>query len=230
MNRRDTKTKQDGMDCSLDGKAGEYAVASQLLRRKMAVLWPTVDTGYDLMAANGCRIQVKTTHRLQEGNKANYPPGAYWFALPKVKNRATATAGKIRVVPRPKFSDVCDVVAFFGMEDDRYWILPAKLCDGVSAFVMGFENPRRFSGDINELRELNKNGMSHEKIAEKFNCHRVTVTRLINSDKDYQKKSNFEIGRRSENAWEHILDFGLEKDSEPVTTEVLEEVNGEQLV
>lgn len=181
------------------------------------------------MAENGCRIQVKTTHSLPEDNKANYPAGAYWFALPKVRIRSTSTVGKFRVVKRPKFSDICDVVVFYGMEDDRYWIVPAKFCDGVSAFVMGFENPRRFSGDINELRELNKNGMSHEKIAEKFNCHRVTVTRLINSDKDYQKQSNFEIGRRNENAWEHILDFGLEKFSEPVMTEVLEAVNGEQL-
>jgi hypothetical protein len=60
-----------------------------------------------------------------------------------------------------------------------------------------------------------------------FNCHRVTVTRLINSDKDVQKKSNFQVARDNENAWHHITEFGstavepeVEVEPEPTDLEV----------
>lgn len=44
------------------GRAGEYAIAAQLLLRDSFVAWPAVDEGYDLLGPSGCRVQVKSAH------------------------------------------------------------------------------------------------------------------------------------------------------------------------
>jgi hypothetical protein len=222
------RNKEDGIKAVFDGKAGELAVASQLFRRGIPVEFPLVDMGYDLRdPISGCRIQVKTAHRLTEEHKAKSYVGCYWFPLVKKKFRYSVSGIK-KLVKKSSFSESCDFVVFYGMEDNRFWIVPAKHCDEVQALVLGFENPRRFSGDINELRRLNAEGISHEKLSEMFNCHRVTVTRLINSKKDYQQPSNFELGRRCENAWDKILDFGKPESVED--QEVLKEPNKWQIL
>ena len=49
---------------ALVGKAGEDAVATQLLLRGIVPSWPSADIGFDLIAPNGCRIQIESVFAL----------------------------------------------------------------------------------------------------------------------------------------------------------------------
>jgi hypothetical protein len=121
----------------LTGKAGEYAVASQLLTRGMNLFLPCSDTGVDLMAENGCRVQVKSAHlRCSPSVIKHYTEGVYTFHFPKRKYLATSK-GEVRERINRKFSDYCDVVVLWGIEQNRFWVVSADLLDGIQCIALG---------------------------------------------------------------------------------------------
>jgi hypothetical protein len=193
---------------SLTGKAGEHATAAQLMLRNVNVLWPSVDCGVDLYASTGCRIQVKTARVCSTEKMVRFNgEGAYVFPLPKSKRRAITNSTSV-VVPRPKFSETCDVVVFWGVEQNRFWIVPANLCDMVQAFVLGPSNERRFHGSIESLREMAKLGYTHQQIADKYNMERTQVTNYINDlSRVAIEASVVSRARVCENAWHLITEF-----------------------
>jgi hypothetical protein len=206
----DTKkaTTRSGIQGSLTGKAGEHAVCAQLLLREVSVLWPSVDTGVDLFTDKGCRIQVKTAHMCSTEKAIRvHGEGAYFFPLPKTKRRAATNTTSV-MVPRRKFADTCDVVVFWGIEQNRFWIVPARLCDTVQAFVLGPKNERRFSGSIESLREMEKLGYTHQQIADKYNMERSQVTTYINDESRVEvAASAVSHARICEGAWDLIVKF-----------------------
>lgn len=210
------------------GRAGEHAVAAQIMLRGMAVLWPSLDIGYDLMADNGCRVQVKTAHvSLTEKMRGHHGEGAYVFPLPRTK-RIPITDSKVVLKARPKFAEICDVVAFWGVEGNRFWVVPSLLCDKVQAFVLGVTGRKQFSGSIEALREMEKLGYTRKEIAAEFGCSTTVVGFLMNSDRSFQDPSGVSLARACENAWEHILDFSrspsaASEQPQPISVPVVEE-------
>src|SRR5258708_36336074 len=86
---------------ALIGKAGEFSVASQLFMRGMNVFLPAVDNGVDLMAENGCRIQVKTARLSCSPYAVKHNlDGVYKISFPRMQHQyftsRKAIDGKMR--------------------------------------------------------------------------------------------------------------------------------------
>lgn len=117
----------------LQGQAGVWRVAAELALRGLHPLFPGVDYGYDLMVEPNIRVQVKAA-RLRLNSKV-YTQGAYWFKFwqaPIVSGNNT-----IRRRGPQVFSEKCDFVILHGVDQNRYWIVPAQILDGKSLCVVG---------------------------------------------------------------------------------------------
>ncbi len=192
----------------MTGKAGEYAVAAQLLIRGVKVHFPASDYGVDLLANETCRIQVKSAHiSTSEKMVAQHGEGAYLFPLKRYKRMATSNDKSVRR-EIPKFVEFCDFVVFWGIEQNRFWIVPAWLCDQRQLFALGRTNPPRFVGNIADVLEMVKLGYTHAEIAKKYGIDRASLTMLINRPGfDSQEASVVSLVRNCENAWENIINF-----------------------
>jgi hypothetical protein len=191
------------------GKAAEYAVASQLSLRQITVFWPSVDDGCDLMTANGCRIQVKSSYIDGQNRKGEH---FYWFPFPQVKYIAVSNQ-RCRVASVPKLSLYCDVVVCWGIEENRFWVIPSSICDGRGALVLGYDNTHRFSGSIEAMREMRKLGYTNVEIGKKYNVAPSNVSKYINDVSRMEvNPSVMSLARACENAWENIIDFGTTKE------------------
>lgn len=185
------------------GKAGEYAVASQLLIRELSVAWPAVDEGFDLQTKNGCRVQVKSSHidgQTRRGHKY------YWF--PVCKTKRVILKSKIERIPCAKLSECCDVVVFWGIEENRFWIVPAKICDSKTAFILGCPDTKRFYGNLDEMRNMRELGYSYGDIGKHYSLHAGNVRKFILSGAPEVKRSGDSLVRSYENRWDLIIDFG----------------------
>lgn len=187
---------------ALTGKAGEYAVAAQILLHDTAILWPAVDVGCDLMTETGCRIQVKCAHLY------NHPDGPrYHFPLPKTR-RLPNSDKTTKLVVRKTFVTVCDFVVFWGIEQNRFWITPADLADSCTGVDLGFDSrQRRFVGSVADMREMLSLGYSRYKVAKHFNIERTSLQQFLDSGKDLIDETVVSQIRACESRWDFILNF-----------------------
>jgi len=103
----------------LKGKAGEYRVASELMARGFAVYMPVYDHGTDLMLGSGVHIQVKTGQRISSQKPYNHT--RYSFNIRSSKDRNHAIPNSLSGV---------DFVVLWAMEDNEFYIIPAKQIRG----------------------------------------------------------------------------------------------------
>ena len=194
----------------MTGKAGEYAVASQLYLRMVPVMFPPLDLGADLIALSGCRIQVKSAHLCAtEKMIDNCGRGQYFFPLLRSKRRAVTNSVAV-MVDRSPFSQVCDVVVFWGIEENRFWVVPACLADKSTGLALGGPDPtNRFVGDLADMRRMLADGESLRAVGRKHGLHPTSIKQLLanHPDRDYQEPSITSQVRQCENAWDNILDF-----------------------
>jgi hypothetical protein len=190
------------------GKAGEHAVAAQLLLRGMNVYFPSFDTGRDMISENGCRIQVKSGHlRNSPSTQKIYKNPVYTLHMPKSRLVAKGS-GETYLRPRKPLGESCDVVVFWGVDQNRFWVIPSKLCDAQQCVVLGPDNKRTYDADLKDIRELRSLGFSTYEIARHYNVDQSRIwNRLQKPDEKYTEKNTFLI-RACENAWHHIIDFG----------------------
>jgi len=113
------------------GQSGAYQVASQLLLRGVNLFFPAVDVGADLITGSGIRIQVKSTY-LSSRRSSDFKGGAYWFHFVKygLEN------GK-RTYARRDFAAECDVVILWGIDQNRFWVVPACELTDCQCLVLG---------------------------------------------------------------------------------------------
>lgn len=187
---------------ALTGKAGEYAVAAQLLLRGVSPLWPSVDNGHDLMTIDGCRIQVKCAHLY------NHPDGPrYHFPLPKTRRMPNSDKTTKLVVRKP-FAEICNFVVFWGIEQNRFWIVPATLADLCTGVDLGFDSKqRRFVGNVADMRDMLSLGYTRGKIAKHYGIARTSLQQFLDSGKDTIDETVVSQMRACEGRWEYILDF-----------------------
>jgi hypothetical protein len=190
------------------GKAGEHAVAAQLLVRGVHILFPASDYGVDIQAENGCRIQVKSAHLVcTEKALAVRGEGTYSFVLRRRKRMAVSDTRNI-MRDLPPLSESCDVLALWGIEQNRFWIVPSTVADKTQLLCLGREQPRRFVGSVDDVREMVKLGYKHHEIAKKYNVGRELITMLLNRDGfESQDMTATQVARQCENAWENITNF-----------------------
>ena len=171
--------------------------------REVAVFWPYVDLGCDLMTEFGCRVQVKCAH-LSQGNKRG---PCYFFPLPRTRRLPNSDKTTKLVMKKP-FVEICDFVVFWGIEQNRFWIVPANLCDQVVGVELGIESSqRRFIGSVADMREMKSLGYSNYKIAKHYGIQQCSVKQFLDSGKDIIDETTVSQMRACEGRWESILDF-----------------------
>jgi len=194
--------------------AGEHAVAAQLLVRGLNVFFPAIDTGVDLLCDNGCRVQVKSSHLgVGPSHKATYPEGIYQFEF-KAWRSIAMNSTRSRRAPRPSLESYCDIVVLWGIEQNRFWVVPAGVFRGTQRVFLGPTNDRRFIKDIPEMQAMVEMGMSQVEIGKHFGIRQAAVcTRLQKATTRQHCESIRHDVRLCENAWENILNFGLVPES-----------------
>ena len=197
----ENNTTRHSRHCDYMGRAAEYAVAAQLMLKDTAVLWPSVDAGYDLLTESFCRVQVKSSHidgRTDEGQ------GYYWFPLGKTRQVVRKNCA-VRVAV-PDITKICDVVVFWGIEEKRFWVVPSSLCL-VQGVALGLPNPKRFVGSIQDMREMLALGYTRGKIAKHYGIQRSSLQQFLDSGKDYANETVTSQMRSCEGRWDYITDF-----------------------
>ena len=182
----------------LNGQAGVHRVAVELLLRGINVWFPTVDVGVDLMAEGGVRIQVKSTHIAYF---KPYPKGAYWFHL----RQGPIASGKnnIRVRAPRKFSEQCDFVVLWGIDQDRFFIVPSADVDGAQCLVVG--PPVAWKElDTERIKELRSQRLTQEQVASRMGVQQMTISNRERGAKGSKRPSRSAKARCNEGRWELI--------------------------
>ena len=187
------------------GKAAEYIVASQILLRGGDVSWPAIDTGYDLIGPNGCKVQVKSAHlRCTPAVTKNYPEGVYTFGLVSRGNyRKEKRTSKLH-----DYWDKCDILVFWGIEHNRFWIAPSYMVEGSWSVVLGPDSSRAFESEIPKIKELLAQGLTQEEVGRMYGVGGPAIcTRLQRAGTPMHSDSaSFKV-RKCENAWGYILNY-----------------------
>jgi len=180
------------------GQAGVWRVAAMLALKGLNPQFPGIDNGCDLTVEGLVRLQVKAT-RLRP--HPSYDQPIYMLHL---RRPAFARGNNTLVKSSTRcFSDDCDFVVLWGVDEDRFWIIPAKELDHVSFICVGPE-VKKYDLDTNMITQLYKEGNTQEQIAAFFGVPRVTITRRLNGQIAGKRFTYSECVRRSEDKWDRI--------------------------
>lgn len=100
------------------GKAGELRVASELLLRGYEVFETVVDSGIDLILANGKRIQIKSATRTK--SYKNYTK--YTFSFKSWR--------KQKKTYEPHNLEGIDFIILWAIDDNDFFVIPATQIRG----------------------------------------------------------------------------------------------------
>lgn len=114
------------MDVRLTGQAGVMRVASELMVRGENVLFPQVDTGVDLLTGHGLRVQVKSAHLNNRYGRLGYALTLGW------RQRGS----KQTPARRRPYSEEVDYIVIWGIDEDRFWIVPAAVLDNIQCLLL----------------------------------------------------------------------------------------------
>jgi hypothetical protein len=175
------------------GKAGEYAVASQLLLRGVPVSFPAVDDGADLYAGH-LRIQVKAARKIRAKRAGSW---GYHFNIgvhkwhPEKRQHYHAMGNKV------------DFYVFWGVDENRFWIAPAHLLAKTAVRIV--EGSQRYSVNGDDIRALLGTGLTQRAIAERLGISEMSVSRVANGLLPLTVPGScYEVARR-EDAWHEII-------------------------
>lgn len=115
----------------LIGQAGVFRVASELMLRGVGVYLPAVDRdGIDLMTPSGLRIQVKCG-RLRWSRQLSTRRGYHFrFGCAQQGNQHR------HVARARKYSEEVDYIVIWGIDEDRFWIVPASVFDDRQCLIL----------------------------------------------------------------------------------------------
>lgn len=200
------------------GKAGEYAVASQLLARGVTVHFPVVDSGVDLIVGDSVRIQVKTSR------KTEYRASGYAFTLGNKRiGKYEQKAKYIR-----HYVGKVDFLILVGLDESRFWIVPSIVLaqfPDVQTLLLG-GNHKRFV-DRERLHKLLATGMRQCDVAAEMGIHPVMVSEFARGKKLPIRKKfhHFAVeADKYEDAWHEVISaVGLTNEIDAFESESVEE-------
>lgn len=188
----------------MQGQAGVLRVASELLLRGVHVCAPFADGhGVDLVTESGVRIQVKSSHL---GVYKRTPYGAYWFNFGKTVFATKVDAPKTHHKVKRNYSDQCDVVILWGIDDGEFWIIPANVVDGANGVVMGRQSQYR-DFDIERAKQLRLDGLTDAAIADLMGTTRTTVLRRLRGQFLKPKRTLADSVRKGKDRWELVVEL-----------------------
>lgn len=209
------RKEQGGRWTVAQGQAGVYQVASQLLLRGFDPCFPASDAhGVDILLESGVKVQVKSANL---GFYERTPNGAYWFNFGKTVF-ATKTGG-LRKEKR-NYSSQCDFVILWGIDDNKFWIVPAKEFDGANGVVMG-RQPQFKHFSIEEAQQLREQGLTNEQIGQRMGAAETTVLRRLHGEFQAPKRTRADAVRACEDAWNLIRELELSR-QQPISGKLIE--------
>jgi hypothetical protein len=119
-------------------------VLAELLVRDVNAYLPVVDVGVDILTMRGTRIQVKTTKLRRRKTASGYGQGPSYFFASAVKFRGSPERRRREYRFRQYVNEV-DFVVYWGVDEDRFWILPASLADRTKCIVL---QPKQYAGRL----------------------------------------------------------------------------------
>jgi len=111
------------------GKAGEYRVASELMLRGIDVFMTINDMGTDIIAQNGCRIQVKCARNCLSLN------GQSSRQIFTFKHEGGKKGGR-----QSDFHKHNDIVVLWAISQQRFFIIPARLIRWVQSISLTLDS------------------------------------------------------------------------------------------
>ena len=191
----------------LQGQAGVHRVAAELMLRGYHVCFPAADVhGVDLMLESGIKIQVKTANL---GFYKRTPYGAYWFQFGRTVF-ASAT-GKLRKEKR-NYSSQCDFVILYGIDEGKFWVVPATAFDNANGLVLGRE-PQYRALPSAEIRERLQAGETQASLAKELGVSAATILRRSRGEFMAPKRTSADVTRSCADAWHLITE--LEQSRQP---------------
>lgn len=184
------------------GEAGVLRVMSELILRGHAPYKPAVDDhGVDLMLGSGVRLQVKTatlrTHRKTNQNrrKNEFLSTGYYLSL------GWCQAGRVHTPVRRKrmYSEECDYFIIWGIDENRFWIVPSFVLDNRTCLVLG---PRTKASE-QQILDLAKQGLGLNEIADRLGVCPVTVWKQKNGTRGKMGAFTNAV-RTCENRWDFL--------------------------
>lgn len=186
------------------GQAGVYTVAAQLLLRRINPSFPAVDCGADIITDWGTRIQVKCSRKVSTvwGGSYRFPLDSGITIYPRDgAYRKTSIKGKAGRI----FSDECDFFVMWGINDNRFWIVPSTLLDGKTLVTMVGPFTPWLTTDISGIRSDRAAGMAICDIAEKHSMDRNAVSRILSNVNRKDVDTEFcKLLLSHENRWDLI--------------------------
>lgn len=180
------------------GKAGEYAVASQLLLRGLSVHFPAVDVeGVDLIVGNRVRVQVKSAR-----TRIDRKGYAFTMAsrIPRLKSGVYEDRSK-------DWSLVVDFVICWGADENRFWVIPSAVFGAhrkVQTLLLGAPQTH-WIVDQEEIRALASTGLNQREIACRMGISEMSVSRAVRGIEPSTSPSPSVEANRFEGAWREII-------------------------
>lgn len=184
------------------GEAGVLRVMSELILRGHSPYKPAVDDhGVDLMLSTGIRIQVKTatlktkkTTLENKGGRKTYETVAYHLRL-----GASQVGIGHKYAPRKKlYSTECDYFVIWGVDENRFWIVPSFVMDNRHCLVLGI----KAAPTQQQVMELAGQGKGLQEIAKALGVCEVTVWKRKKGD--IRNGSFVRAVRQCEDMWEFL--------------------------
>lgn len=179
------------------GMVGVYRAAAELLLRGYKPYVPVVDShGVDLMVVPNIRLQVKSATLAPAGRGTNQP--GYPFDLRRTRTKANRPLIRDRRI----YSSSCDFVVLHGINENLFWIVPAKVLDDKTNVFIG---PTEGWKDVNldTVRRFRASGMTWKEVAAKFNVNPATIyNRLVGKGLAPKRSAVAHIVRKGEGRWD----------------------------
>lgn len=128
------------------GQAAVHRVLAELLLRRIPCYIPAVDVGVDIALDDGTRLQVKSSklRSVRSGGRNPNSPSlgpAYRFSLSmKLHGNFDQGSWRRHASSRPytlrKYSEEVNFLVLWGIDEDRFWIVPADVCNERQGLVL----------------------------------------------------------------------------------------------
>ena len=201
------RRKQLGLSTQAWGEASVKATELKLFYEGYAVFKPMVDdAGVDLVVVDGnlaVRLQVKASSLITkdrvDGSRVQY----YEFNLASIRARY---AGPAEVKLRT-FSEEVDFVVMHGVDEDKFWIVPAKLLDGKKTASIYTTSRSRVDIDWEDLKKRRETGETFKSLGDSVGISASAVyERLSGITQEAGTKLVNQL-RACENDWDCIEKF-----------------------
>lgn len=199
--------KELGLSTHAWGEASVLSTEVNLIRRGFKTFKPSVDDGIDLAIIQGkglVRLQVKCSSLISKIRGEGEPMTYYEFSLTSVK--ASFGEGGV-IINKRNFSSQVDFLILHGVDEDKFWVVPAALLDDKKSATIYTNSRSRPDINWDDVRTRRDAGETLRSIGDSIGLSASAVMeRLRGTTKEAESKIVNQL-RACENGWHLIAEF-----------------------